>query len=154
MPLAYFFSCIFCQSLPNHFILQNKLSSFPLQIMLHKGTLLLQNFSQRKLTISVSKFVLTDWKAKFFILLLENASEHKLSIRVHKPPTLISEPNLLVGLFQTIQPHIVQRNEMFNLPIASCFQVTSHKKVKLVSKQIIFRAKLTLFLNICNNLFQ
>lgn len=147
---------IFCQSLPIiSYFRTHCLLPFPYRLCFTKELpLLLQSFSQTQLTFSNSKFVLTDWKAKLFTLLLQNVSEPKLSTTVHKPPTLISELNLLVGLFQPIQPDIVQCNEIFNLlPIASFFQVTLHKNIKLLSKQIIFGAKMTLlFLNICNNL--
>lgn len=118
MSLTHFFSYIFCQSLPIiPYFRTHCLLPFPYRLCFTKELpFLLRSFSQTQLTFSNSKFVLTDWKAKLFTLLLQNVSKHKLSTTVHKPPTLISELNLLVGLFQPIQPDIVQCNEII------CFQ--------------------------------
>lgn len=130
MSLDHFLLCILCQTLPLISCFGTRcLLSFPCRLCFTRElSLLLQSFSPTQLTFSVPKFVLTDWKASFFTLLLQNVSEYKLSTTICKPPTLISEPNLLVALFQLIQPCIVQCSEMFNLPTASCFQVTLHKK--------------------------
>ena len=94
--------------------------------MFHRElSLLLQSFSQTQLTFSVSKFVLTDGEDSFFFfLLLQNIPKHKLSTTVHKSSSLISELTVAIGLFQLLQPDSAQWNEISNLPIVSCFQVT------------------------------
>ena len=86
----------------------------------------------------------TDFFVFFFTLLLQNIPKHKLSTTVRKSSTLMSELIVATGLFQLLQPDSAQCNEIFNLPVVSCFQVTLHKNIKLVSKQIIFGAKITL----------